>query len=67
MFVAEALDRSGLWVRAGMAGVVVGIDMENALAGLPSACDRDFARRLFVTAELFYVAAINRESDDSDG
>ena len=55
--VAEAIDRIGVWKRAGMSGQVVGLDLAEALAGLPRGLDRQLCRRLLVIAEEFYLAA----------
>lgn len=50
-----------------MAGVVYGLDLHNAMAGVPEIVDRDFVRRLLLTAEAAFVAAVHkRESDNND-
>ena len=40
-----------------MSGHVVGLDLAEALAGLPGGLDRQLCRRLLVIAEEFYLAA----------
>jgi hypothetical protein len=50
-----------------MTGVVYGLALNDALAGMPGHIDRDFARRLLVIAEISFVAAVNRKSEDNDG
>jgi hypothetical protein len=41
-----------------MSGVINGLDLGEAMASLPEqGLDRDFARRLFMTAEAVFVAA----------
>lgn len=59
--VAEVLDRCGIWQRAGMSGAINGLNLPEALAGLPRSCDRELARRLFLIAEIEFVIAINKK------
>jgi hypothetical protein len=67
-YVAAALDRWGLWHRAGMSGQITGIDMGEALAGIPQGSDRDFAQRLFAAAETsFCNAAARNAAGDGKG
>lgn len=53
-----------------MSGVVYGLDLHNALAGVPEApeiVDRDFVRRLLLTAEAAFIAAVHkRENENPD-
>lgn len=49
-----------------MSGAITGLDMSEALASLPAECDRDFARRLFIIAELHFVIAINKKLEETD-
>jgi hypothetical protein len=65
--VAAALDRWGLWKRAGMSGAIAGIDMSEAMQMIPPCCDREFARRLFVVAESAFCGAAIRVSETSAG
>ncbi len=63
--MADALDRLGLWRRAGMSAIIVGLDLVEALASLPAGLDRDFARRLFLAAETpFVVEWLAANKDD---
>jgi hypothetical protein len=55
--VAEVIGRIGVWKRAGMSGHVVGLDLAEAMAGLPHGLDRQLCRRLFIIAETFFVPA----------
>lgn len=55
--VLAALDRIGVWRRAGMAGTLTGLDLVEAMASLPAGMDADFARRLLLAAEAPFVAA----------
>jgi hypothetical protein len=61
--VMETLDRLGVWCRAGMSGTITGLDLNAAMGSLPDDIDRDFARRLFVTAEGPFCTAIWRQTD----
>lgn len=54
--VAAALDRSGIYRTAGMAGVIVGIDIAEALAGCDPALDRSTLAYLFTQAEAGFIA-----------
>ena len=50
-----------------MSGVVYGLDLMNAMAGVPEIIDRDFVRRLLLIAEAHFVAAVHkRESENTD-
>ena len=40
-----------------MDGILTGMDLIQALASIPAGLDREFARELFVTAEIAFVAA----------
>ncbi|MGE0038213.1 MAG: hypothetical protein AB7S93_21540 [Xanthobacteraceae bacterium] len=53
----DCLDRPGIWRRAGMVGHVTGLDMREALAGVPAELDVGFVKRLLVIAERHFVAA----------
>ena len=55
--VIDAIGRSGVWKRAGMSGHIVGLDMREALGSMPGGLDMDFARRLLLIAERFFVPA----------
>jgi hypothetical protein len=55
--VAAALDRPGVWLRAGMDGAVTGLDMAQALASVPQDIDLDVTRQLFMAAEIAFVVA----------
>jgi hypothetical protein len=67
--VAAIMTRHGVWKRAGLSGMVSGLDLAEACAALPR-CDRAFAIRLFIIAERAWVnaaAALIRTKDDNDG
>jgi hypothetical protein len=66
--VMRAIERLGVWYRAGMNGVIVGLRIEEAMASLPDDdCDRGFARRLFAVAEAaFCTAACERETSPEE-
>ena len=50
-----------------MSGVVYGLDLHNAMAGVPGIVDRDFVRRLLLTAEASFIAAVHkRENENPD-
>jgi hypothetical protein len=51
------LDRPGLWRRAAFDGTLCGLDLSEALAGLPPGCDRRFAVELLIVAEQAYLFA----------
>lgn len=55
--VASALDRPGIWRRAGLGGLISGMDVAEALAALPARLDPDLSKRLLVAAERHYVTA----------
>jgi hypothetical protein len=55
--VLEAIGHAGVWKRAGMSGHIIGLDMRDALASLPRGLDVDFAKRLLLIAERFFVPA----------
>lgn len=57
--MAALLDRPGIWLRAGMAGMVSGLAMGEALATLPDSLDRDFAIRLLGAAETGMVSRLS--------
>jgi hypothetical protein len=65
--VAHAIDRIGIWRRAGVAGTIVGLDLAEAQAVLPRGCDVEFAKRLFVVAEGAFCAAAFAQSAKPDG
>lgn len=51
-----------------MAGVVVGIDMTEALLTVPAQLDREFAQRLFTAAEgPFCAARLEYQAERSAG
>lgn len=58
--VAAALDRWGIWRRAGMGGAIAGIDLSEAMRGLPAQCEVGFCERLFIAAEAAFCAAATR-------
>lgn len=62
-FVAQALDRWGVWRRAGMAGAIVGMDIAEAMQAMPQQCDPCFAKRLLVVAESAFCAAVTRAAE----
>lgn len=49
-------NRYGVWRRAGVDGLLSGIDMTEAVASLPKGCDVEFARALLMAAEAGYMA-----------
>ncbi|MGE0038066.1 MAG: hypothetical protein AB7S93_20800 [Xanthobacteraceae bacterium] len=53
----DCLDRPGIWRRAGMAGHVIGLDMREALAAIPTGLDVGVVKRLLMIAERHFVAA----------
>jgi hypothetical protein len=57
-WVADVLDRPGVWQRAGMAGTVTGLSLPEALAALPAGLDRDFAILLLGRGENAMVATL---------
>jgi hypothetical protein len=64
--VIEVLDRHGVWKRAGLYGLITGLDLAEALASLPDGLDRDFARRLLIAAESGFVPAyVKKTAEDS--
>jgi hypothetical protein len=51
-----------------MDAVMVGIDMADALASLPSGVDRDFARELLIVGEIAHVAeTFKRKANEGEG
>jgi hypothetical protein len=52
-----AVSRPGIWRRVGLNGVMVGLDLQEALASLGT-CDRSVARRHLMRAETAFVAAV---------
>jgi len=67
--VLDALDRPGVWHRAGMGGQVSGLDIGEALASLSEYCDRDFARGLLIVAESHFLVAFaaKQKGENPDG
>ncbi|MFN3656830.1 MAG: hypothetical protein ACK4UO_06220 [Pseudolabrys sp.] len=62
------LGRAGVWLRAGLEGVPVGLQLREALASLPGGLDRDLCRRLLIIAEPAFLAALYRKrKDKTDG
>ena len=58
------MERPGIWQRAGMTGVVVGLDMANALAGRPDDLALPVCISLLTRAETATVAAaMEREAE----
>lgn len=66
-FVVAILDRYGIWKRAGMDGMLCGLDVNEALASLPDELDRGFAARLLAIAEIHYIASLRKHMDASNG
>lgn len=64
--VAAALDRPGVWKRAGLTAPLVGLDLNEALASLPADIDRDLARRYLIAAEGPYLAAWYKANPSKD-
>lgn len=60
-----SLSRWGIWKRAGMSALVVGLDLAEAMASVPAEIDTTFVRRLFVIAESAYVPAALRHAKDT--
>lgn len=56
--VLDALNRAGVWKRAGLTGLVSGLDLREALASLPAGCDRGLAKRLLIIGEAAYLGAV---------
>jgi hypothetical protein len=50
-----------------MSGHVVGLDLAEALAGLPRGLDRQLCRRLFLIAETFFVPAWWKRAEEVKG
>ena len=50
-----------------MAGVLVGMDIAEALAGMPPALDQDQLRPLLRAAEAPFLAAWQEHNKESDG
>lgn len=62
----SVLGRWGIWKRAGMSAAVAGLDLAEAMRSLPPCgLDRDFARRLFVIAEAFFIPAALQYAKDN--
>ena len=61
--VVDAIGRWGVWKRAGMSGHIVGLDIREALQSMPGGLDIDFARRLLLIAERFFVPAWWRHAE----
>jgi hypothetical protein len=65
--VAETLDRPGIWNRAGLKGSICGMDIAEALSGLPAALDAEFAKRLLIAAERHYLVSYLQATDTENG
>lgn len=66
ILVWDVLRSGAVFKRAGLAGVVIGIDMAEALTRLPACVDIETAKYLIVRAEVPAVNAV-LEKDDTDG
>lgn len=55
--VAVLLDRPGVWTRAGIGGVITGMNIAEARASLPAPVQNEFALRLLMTAERHFLNA----------
>jgi hypothetical protein len=55
--VLAILERPGVWKRAGMSGMLSGLDLAEALASLPDGLDRELAKRLLMAAETPFLIA----------
>lgn len=55
--VLAIIGRRGVWRRAGMGAVLAGLDMADALAGLPRNLDRDLTVQLLTIAEAAFLPA----------
>lgn len=64
--VLEAIDRYGVWKRAGFGGQIYGLDLPEAMASVPVGLDRDFVQRLFLCAEPGYLAGILSTIENKD-
>lgn len=67
--VASIIQRYGVWKRAGLSGLMSGLDLAEACASLPD-CDRAFAMRLFVIAESALInaaSALIKTKEAADG
>lgn len=58
------LDRPGVWIRAGLGGVITGMDIAQARASLPRDADNEFALRLLIVAESKFLDARLQMQDD---
>lgn len=65
--VASIITRHGVWKRAGLSGLVSGLDLAEACLGLPAHCDRAFASRLFVIAEREWIDAAAATAQTKEG
>jgi len=63
--VARLIDRAGVWLRAGMTGLVTGLDLAQALVSLPADADREFSRELLIAAEAAFVSAVLRRAEET--
>jgi hypothetical protein len=61
------IGRIGIWKRAGMSAHVVGLDLAEAMAGLPRGLDRQLCRRLFIIAEAFFLPAWWKRAEEAKG
>lgn len=61
LLVMKAADRSGVWRRAGMDGVIFGMNTGEALLSLPSECNRDVARDLISYVERGFLKGLNNQ------
>ncbi len=59
------MDRPSVWKRAGLDGVIVGLDIAEALAGMRAGLDREFCRRLLIVAEGAYLVAWHRHAAET--
>jgi hypothetical protein len=66
-FVAAALDRWGIWQRAGVTGAIAGMDLAHAMYGAPPECDQSLCERLFVVAEAAFCAAATKGEQERNG
>lgn len=60
------LNRPGVWVLSGMAGVMTGLSLREAMASLPAGLDRDRCRRFLIVAETAFLTALHRKTKDHE-